>query len=103
MQPTGVFRPGLVVASLSEEDLMSQSEPLKSAILGKLAREPPNAHSQELFDITINEADEKGWLEGSYSPEEVSRMFSKWLPVRRFCVEQKGKLRPIDDFRENQL
>ena len=30
-------------------------------------------------------------------------MFSKWLPVRRFCVEQKGKLRPIDDFRENQL
>ena len=103
MQPTGVFRPGLVVASLSEEDLMSQSEPLKSSILGKLAREPPNAHSQELFDITMNEADEKGWLEGPYSPEEVSRMFSKWLPVRRFCVEQKGKLRPIDDFRENQL
>ena len=30
-------------------------------------------------------------------------MFSKSLPVRRFCVEQKGKLRPIDDFSENQL
>ena len=30
MQPTNVFRPGLVVASLSEEGLMSQSELLKS-------------------------------------------------------------------------
>ena len=27
----------------------------------------------------------------------------QWLPVRRFCVEQKGKLRPIDDFCESRL
>ena len=30
-------------------------------------------------------------------------MGSDWLPVRRFGVLQKDKLRPIDDFKENQV
>ena len=46
----------------------------------------------------------KQWLKGPYTFEEITeRVGQQWLPVRRFCVEQKGKLRPIDDFCENRL
>ena len=47
---------------------------------------------------------EKTWLQGPMEFDEVCKLLGdQWLPVRRFCVEQKGKLRPIDDFCENRL
>lgn len=30
-------------------------------------------------------------------------MFDRWLPVRRFSVFQRGKVRPIDDMKDNRL
>ena len=43
-------------------------------------------------------------MEGPLSHDEVTeRVGRQWLPVRRLCVEQKGKIRPIDDFCENKL
>ena len=60
--------------------------------------------AQTLYDITLEEAASKGWLDGPYSPDEVSaHQQGTWLPVRRFGVWQKGKYRPIDDMKENHL
>ena len=57
----------------------------------------------ELLQVTETEK-EKGWLDGPYSVGEVTEMFGRqWLPVRRFAVKQKNKIRPIDDFRESTL
>ena len=54
--------------------------------------------------MTLLEATEKGWLHGPCTPAEMDQRFGgNWLPVRRFAVEQKGKLRPIDDLKENRV
>ena len=34
---------------------------------------------------------------------EVDTLFERWLPVMRFSVYQRGKVRPIDDMKENRL
>ena len=48
------------------------------------------------------EAREKGWLVGPLSWAEVERRLScDWVPVRRFGIQQSGKLCVIDDFFEN--
>lgn len=95
--PSNVFQQGLKAATISEEQLMSDARFLKPALLGKIRSGGASEHSRELFDITVVE---KSWLKGPLSPAEVDEVFGRaWLPVRRFPVEQKGKLRPIDDLR----
>ena len=77
---------------------------MRPAIIGKTNSASRGEHEAELYDITVKEAEEKGWLQGPMEFAEVCNLFgSQWLPVRRFCVEQRGKLRPIDDFCENRL
>ena len=61
----------------------------------KAGLEKPSPLAKELHDVTSKEAHEKGWLKG--------KAFGNWLPVRRFPVEQKDKVRPIDDYKENGL
>ena len=101
---TGVFRQQPKPATMTEEELMQQSKFLRPAIIGKAKNYNENQFAQELYDITLREATEKQWLKGPYTFEEITeRVGQQWLPVRRFCVEQKGKLRPIDDFCENRL
>ena len=100
---SGLFRPGAKLASLSEDDLLDASESLRPQLLQKVMRERPDADSQELRNLTEKEASEKKWLQGPFSPDEISSRFGRWLPVRRFGVRQNDKLRAIDDFRENQL
>ena len=60
-------------------------------------------HAQEVYEITLKEANEKNWLEGPYTVEQVDKMFDVWLPVRRFSIFQRGKVRPIDDMKDNRL
>ena len=101
---TGIFRTQPKTATLSEDDLMTQSKFLRPAIIGKTKSSGEGPHSKALFDITSKESEDKQWLDGPYNAEQVNEMFGhRWLPVRRFGVEQKEKLRPIDDFCENQL
>ena len=101
---TGVFKTQPKVGNISEEELMKQSKFLRPAIIGKTNSASKSEHEDELYDITVKEAEEKGWLQGPMEFAEVCDLFgSQWLPVRRFCVEQRGKLRPIDDFCENRL
>ena len=98
LQPSGVFRPGVTAAAL-----MAQSQSLRNLILDGISSGKAGARDVDLFEMTLKEAKEKSWLQGPRSPAEVSRMFKRWLPVRRFCVQQRGKLRAIDDFRDNLL
>eukprot|EP00435_Cladocopium_sp_Y103_P010138 s2396_g2.t1 len=101
---TGVFRLQPKTGSMSESELMEQSKFLRPAIIGKTKSAGSGLHTKELFEITLTEATEKKWLQGPYCYEEVTQLLGRsWLPVRRFCVEQRGKLRPIDDFCENKL
>eukprot|EP00435_Cladocopium_sp_Y103_P047490 s255_g14.t1 len=101
---TGVFRIQPKTGSLSEAELRKQRKFLRPAIVGKTKSAGAGLHTKELCGITLSEATEKEWVRGPYSYEEVNKMLGKyWLPVRRFCVEQRGKLRPIDDFCENKL
>ena len=103
LRPSGIFRPGVTPSALSEEELMAQSHSLKAMILDSISRASAGEHDAELYDLTLKEASSKGWLRGPYSPSQMDSMMKVWLPVRRFCVIQKGKLRAIDDFKENLL
>ena len=69
----------------------------------KIRARGPKEDDQELWDITMSEADPAGksWLEGPLWLDQVDKRFPDgWAPCRRFSVHQ-GKLRPIDDFSEN--
>eukprot|EP00439_Symbiodinium_sp_Y106_P021285 s8488_g2.t1 len=84
-------------------ELQEQEKSLKASMRPDVMRERPDADSEELRSMTEKEASEKKWLQGPFSPDEISSRFGRWLPVRRFGVRQNDKLRAIDDFRENQL
>ena len=101
---TGVFKMQPKVGNISKTELMMQSKFLRPAIIGKTNSAAKTEHEAELYDITVKEASEKGWLHGPLSFQGVCDILeNQWLPVRRFCVEQRGTLRPIDDFCENRL
>ena len=100
---SGLFRPGVKLAQWSEDRLMEEAPALREELLRKVGLERPSPLAKELHDVTSKEAREKGWLKGPLSTEEVDKAFGNWLPVRRFPVEQKDKVRPIDDYKENGL
>ena len=102
--PSGIFKTDVRPAGFDKEQLMQDAKFLKPLLLGKVSSPlHVDDHAEELFKITMKEAAEKNWLEGPYSVAEVDAMFDRWLPVRRFSVFQKGKVRPIDDMKENRL
>ena len=102
--PTGVFKTDVRPAAFDKGLLMQEAKFLKPLLLGKVSSPHYlDDHPEELFAITVKEAKDKHWLEGPYSVDEVDAMFDRWLPVRRFSVFQRGKVRPIDDMKENRL
>jgi hypothetical protein len=59
---------------------------------------------KELFKTTLEEATEKRWLDGPFDVKDMhEQLGDEWLPVRRFGIMQKEKLRPIDNFKESML
>ena len=52
------------VGGTSETELMMQSKFLRPAIIGKTNSAAKHEHEAELYDITVKEASEKGWLHG---------------------------------------
>ena len=83
LHPSGIFPTEPKPASLSVDELVDQSRLTKSVIWGQ-----------------IRDA-AKSWLEPARRWDELETHFGDWLPVRRFGVQQKDKLRPIDDLAEN--
>ena len=101
---SNVFQMGRKAATLSEQQLMSDARFLKPALLGKIRSGGGGEHSEELCDLTVAESTEKSWMRGPFKPSEFDKQFGGvWLPVRRFPVVQKDKLRPIDDLKENRV
>eukprot|EP00435_Cladocopium_sp_Y103_P052227 s792_g16.t1 len=103
-KPSGVFKTEVRPAAFGKDQLMQDAKLLKPMLLGKV-QSPLNhdEYADELYKITLKEAQEKGWLEGPFSVKQVDDVFQRWLPVRRFSVCQRGKVRPIDDMKENFL
>ena len=101
-EKTGIFPDDFKPPSSRVEELMDRAKFVKPALWGKIRHEPLQSFSQELWDITVAEHEQKGWLGPPMRFEELEATFqSRWLPVRRFAVMQKNKCRPIDDFSEN--
>ena len=101
---TGIFKPHVTVANMSENDLDKKVKFLRPMILGKLTKFRDKKLQAELHRITMEEAAEKHWLQGPYAPDDIAGLVGdQWLPVRRFAVEQKGKVRPIDNLKESML
>ena len=104
LPPSGVFKTEVRPAAFGKQELMQDSKFLRPLLLGKV-RSAGNTdqYASELFDITVKEAVDKNWLEGPFDVADIDNMFDCWLPVRRFAVFQRGKVRPIDDMKENKL
>ena len=83
---SGLFRPGVRLASMSEGELMESAQRLRPQLLTKVMQEKQDDFSEELQETTMREASEKGWLEGPFSPADMDKRFGNWLPVRRFAV-----------------
>ena len=101
---SGIFKQGITLAEISPQQLRDRTKFLKPMTIGRAKLSDGNELQQQLYDTTLEEAGEKNWLEGPFQPSQIDdNMGSNWLPVRRFGVLQKDKLRPIDDFKENQV
>lgn len=104
LEATGIFKQQPKPAEMSVEELSLASRFLRPAIIGKCRQSAHTKLAKELYDITLEESTSKSWLNGPYKQQRVAELHGEnWLPVRRFGVEQHGKVRCIDDFCENRL
>ena len=103
-EASGIFKQQVRIAELSEQELMNQAKFIRPALIGKTNMLSDSELGEKLYQITCEEATSKHWLEGPSTFEQISATVGDtWLPVRRFAVLQKDKVRPIDDFCENHL
>ena len=101
---SNIFKSEVREASLTEMELMKQARFIRPMIIGKVKRAGLPEYGNELTDITRDEAGEKGWLKGPLSDDALANeVGQQWLPVERFAVRQKNKLRPIDNFATNRV
>ena len=69
---------------------MSDAKFLKPALLGKIRPGGVGEHTDELYSVTLGEANDKSWLCGQNHAAEFDRPFEGvWLPVPRFPVENR--------------
>ena len=98
---TGVFASDVKPRVLSENELMQNLVFTRPALLGNLKATTCDEDHRMLWDQTIQETTNAGWLSGPFTLEELdARWPDGWLPVRRFGLKQGSKLRAIDDFTE---
>ena len=96
---SGVFKEDFKPASLNEDELFARTRLLKPLIMERLMCDGRSEFTAALSDLTREEAESKGWLEGPLEiPDIEERSGGKWILVKRFHVVQRGKIRPIDDF-----
>ena len=66
-QKSGIFENDCKPPQYDESELMSRGKFIRPALWGKLQAEPLQEFSKPLWDITMQEAREKGWLNGPLS------------------------------------
>lgn len=106
--PSGIFPLEPRPMEFSAEELNDAMRFLRPALLGKVKAASLDDDSKALWDMTIEEPQNKHWLNGPLTTAEVGQLHPDgWIPVRRFGVWQssgdKVKLRPIDDYAENRV
>ena len=104
-ESTGVFKPGVTIPSLSEEELKKNTKFLRPAILGRLRNFDNEELQKDAFQNNSGRSNgEERWLDGPFDVKDMhEQLGDEWLPVRRFGIMQKEKLRPIDNFKESML
>ncbi len=99
---SNIFKPDFKPATITECELMKKSKFLRPALIGKLKSQTEVEHLDELHAITRAETTDKQWLTGPITADALHEEFGDgWIPVTRFAVKQKNKIRPIDNFAEN--
>eukprot|EP00435_Cladocopium_sp_Y103_P011515 s1102_g3.t1 len=99
-----VFKPEIETAKMDEAELMRQAEVIRPLIPGKLRSAGLPEYGKELNEITREEADTRGWLKGPLDETAlVEEVGDRGLPLERFAVRQRNKLRPVDNFATNKV
>ncbi len=82
----------------SVRELRKKSVWLRAAVIGKCNASDRSDLDETTWTKTLEERD-RGWLEGPFTLEQVEAMVgdSEWIATRRFPLEQKDKVRMIDD------
>ena len=98
-EPAGVFLPEASIPNMTVEHL----DELSSIITTQLWEKIKGSKSdQEVWDITLKQAEENDWLAKPMKFDELEECFAgDWVPARRLGIQQSGKTRVIDDFSEN--
>ena len=88
-EPSGVFPLEPRPMEFSPEELDDAMKFLRPALLGKVKSTSVSEDTALLWDLTLEEANNRHWLDGPLSPEDVTaRHPGGWVPVRRFRVWQ---------------
>ncbi|CAE6967752.1 unnamed protein product [Symbiodinium sp. CCMP2592] len=102
--PSGIFDVDRKPALMTRAELVQHAKFLKPALWAKVASAEVDDLAREVWDSTQQEMLVKEWLTGPYSWDELqARHPEGWLPVRRFGIVQKAKMRSIDDLAENSV
>ena len=92
---SNVFSKKVRPASLAPESLRELAPKARAAVIASVRSSGDVQLDKELYEVTLSERD-KGFLEGPINVEDFP--FAGTV-TRRFGVSQKGKLRPIDDYK----
>ena len=95
---SGAFPLGHQPAQQSIEELKKQAEWHRAAAIGKCKPFDGGELDRVTWDKTVQERD-RGWISGPFSFEEMDSMMAgqPWIVTRRFPLQQKDKVRLIDD------
>ena len=93
------FEPKFRPASLPCEALRGVADRSRSILLSSAKGSGDEELDRALYEVTLKEV-QKGFLVGPVNPASLP---SGSTITRRFGVQQKGKLRPIDDYRASMV
>ena len=95
---SGAFPLGHQPAQQSVDELRKQAKWLRASVIGKCKPFDGGDLDQVTWDKTIKERD-LGWISGPYSLSEMEQLMEgqPWIVTRRFPLQQKDKVRLIDD------
>ena len=101
LSPSGQFPPQWKPAVLGIEQLRQTAVWAQRAVVGSCKRvlEDPEIAAAVWQETVEQAAEDKRWVRGPYSSEEITGRHGKhWIPSRRFGVRHSGKIRSVDDF-----
>ena len=76
MRNTGVFSPDAKPATVTEDEFWLGAQHMRQALWDKVESHPLQTYSQDLWDLTMEEASpNKRWLEGPLAKESLDSLF----------------------------